>query len=97
MRQPIKQYITTTNPSFNASPGEFVEVHMLFVGVASLPGLLRAPGGLVGGLRLVPWYLLAVMAMLRVQAAVWVGEAVQRAPNPGFAKMVVNLNTVRLI
>eukprot|EP01051_Picozoa_sp_SAG22_P020639 SAG22_NODE_4252_length_1327_cov_1.052117_1_plen_147_part_10 len=41
-----------------------------------------------------PADLVALCAVLRLQAAIWVGEAVQRAPNPGFAKMIVNLNTV---
>lgn len=77
-----------------ADPAVFAEAHMLFVGLASLPALMRSSGGLWKALNVVPWWITAIVAFVRVQASVWVGKSVQFAPNPGFAKMVVNLNTV---
>ena len=79
---------------FQADPGVFQEAHFLLVGLASVPALLRAPGGFVHNLTRVPWWITAILAAVRVQACVWVGRSVQHAPNPGFAKMAVNMNTV---
>jgi hypothetical protein len=66
---------------FSASPGAFQEAHLLLVGLASLPGLLRE--GLWRSMTRVPWWVTIMLAAVRVQACVWIGQSVQRAPNPG--------------
>ena len=61
---------------FKADPGVFQEAHFLLVGLASVPALARATGGLVRNLTNVPWWVTAILAAVRVQACVWVGRAV---------------------
>ena len=79
---------------FRADASVFAESHMVYVGLACLPSLMRAPGGIRASMNIVPWWITAIVAAVRTQAIVWVSESVQYAPNPGFAKMAVNLNTV---
>ena len=77
-----------------ADPGLFAETGFLFVGIPAIWSLWRSPAGLWQSLNIVPWWITAILAALRVQSSVWVGRSVFYSPNPGFAKMVVNLNAV---
>ena len=61
---------------FEADPGVVQEAHLLLVGLASIPALLRAPEGFVRSLTRVPWWITAILAAVRVQANVWIGHSV---------------------
>jgi drug/metabolite transporter (DMT)-like permease len=67
---------------------------VILLSLTTLPPLLRAPGGLRAAINAVPWWWALLFGWGRLQWTAWQAMAIQYAPNPGFAKMAVNLNTV---
>ena len=41
----------------------------------------------------VPWYLMLLLGLWRTRWLIWIDRTLQFAPNPGFGKAVINLNT----
>lgn len=78
----------------DADPALFAQTSFLFVGLPAVWTLWRSQAGLWQSLNAVPWWITATLAALRVQSSIWVGRSMYFCPNPGFAKIVVNLNTV---
>ena len=40
-----------------------------------------------------PWYLMLLLGLWRTRWLIWIDRTLQFAPNPGFGKAVINLNT----
>ena len=78
----------------DADPALFAQTNFLFVGFPAVWSLWRSQEGLWHSLNVVPSWITVALAALRVQSSIWVGRSMFLSPNPGFAKMVVNLNTV---
>jgi hypothetical protein len=66
---------------------------VVFLGAVSLVPLLGAPGGLWNVMTEVPLPITALLGLVRLEWTSWMTKSVQYAPNPGFAKMAVNMNT----
>ena len=60
----------------------------------SLPPLWRSGGLRHNLLVAVPWWITGCIGFVRLDWTTWMMDAIQYAPNPGFAKMAINLNTV---
>jgi len=67
---------------------------VILLSLTTLPPLLRAPGGIRSAITVLPWWWALLFGWGRLQWTAWQAMAIQYAPNPGFAKMAVNLNTV---
>ena len=82
----------------NDAQQEVTSNHMsIATGMVSLAQLLRKHG--LAGLNFrksgcVPWYLVLALSVWRAQWLIWIDRTLQYAPNPGFGKAVINLNTV---
>ena len=80
---------------FRADPNEYTTVDAsLLLGGVSIAALALSPDGLLAALNQVPWYWAAIIGALRVGWTLAMTISVQYAPNPGFAKILVNLNAV---
>ena len=77
---------------------EVTSNHMsICTGLVSVIQVLRKHGlsGLNAfGKGCVPWYLVLALSVWRAQWIIWIDRTLQYAPNPGFGKAVINLNTV---
>lgn len=67
---------------------------VILLSLTTLPPLFRTPGGFRAAINAVPWWWALLFGWGRLQWTAWQATAIQYAPNPGFAKMAVNLNTV---
>ena len=77
-----------------ATPAAYTQCLALFLGLVSLPPLWRNGGLRHNLLVAVPWWITGCIGFVRLDWTTWMMDAIQYAPNPGFAKMAINLNTV---